>query len=102
MRGSMNLEPGARIGPYEIRESLGRGGPPTLAWSPLEFAAPKALFRDTFVRTQGTQHTHFDVAPDGRFLMIESPKPTVVSNRQDVQIILNWTEELKRIAPVKK
>ena len=70
--------------------------------SPLEFAAPKALFRDTFIRTQGNQHTHFDVAPDGRFLMIESSKPAITSTRQDVQIILNWTQELKRIAPVKK
>src|SRR6185436_19394325 len=69
--------------------------------SPLEFATPKALFHDTFTRTQGNLHTHFDVAPDGRFLMIDSPKQAVVG-RQEVQIILNWAEELKRIAPVKK
>ncbi len=69
--------------------------------SPLEFAAPKVLFRDTFTRTQGTAHTHFDVAPDGRFLMIENPNQGTIG-RQEIHIVLNWVEELKRLAPVKK
>ena len=69
--------------------------------SPLEFAAPKVLFRDTFTRTQGNFHTHFDVAPDGRFLMIENPNQGAIG-RQEIHIVLNWAEELKRIAPVKK
>jgi serine/threonine-protein kinase len=69
--------------------------------SPLEFGAPKALFRDVFTRTQGTAHTHYDVAADGRFLMIENPRQGSIG-RQEIQIVLNWTEELKRIAPLKR
>ena len=69
--------------------------------SRLEFAAPKVLFRDTFTRTQGTGHTHFDVAPDGRFLMIENPDKGTIG-RQEIHIVLNWVDELKRLAPVKK
>lgn len=69
--------------------------------SPLEFAAPRVMFRDTFTRTQGTAHTHFDVAPDGRFLMIENPNQGTIG-RQQIHIVLNWAEELKRLAPVKK
>jgi Tol biopolymer transport system component len=69
--------------------------------SPLEFAAPRVLFRDTFTRTQGTYHTHFDVAPDGRFLMIENPNQGTVG-RQEIHIVLNWAEQLGRLAPAKK
>lgn len=69
--------------------------------SPLEFAAPKVLFRDTFTRTQGSFHTHFDVAPDGRFLMIENPNQGTVG-RQEIHVVLNWADELQRIAPAKK
>jgi len=69
--------------------------------APLEFAAPKALFRDEYIRTQGNVHTHFDVAPDGRFLLIENPNRGGMA-RQEIHIVLNWAEELKRIAPVKK
>jgi hypothetical protein len=67
----------------------------------LEFAVPKVLFRDTFTRTQGSYHTHFDASPDGRFLMIENPNQGTVG-RQEIHVVLNWFEELKRIAPVKK
>ena len=69
--------------------------------APLEFAAPTIMFRDTFTRTQGTYHTHFDVAPDGRFLMIENPNQGTIG-RQEIHIVLNWTDELQRIAPAKK
>lgn len=69
--------------------------------SPLEFAAPKVLFRDTFTRTQGTYHTHFDVASDGRFLMIENPTQGTLG-RQEIHVVLNWAEELKHLAPAKE
>ncbi len=39
----------------------------------------------------------YDVAPDGRFLMIQdSQEPTPVS----VNVVLNWFEQLKRLAPI--
>ena len=41
----------------------------------------------------------YDVAPDGRFLMIQdSQEPTPVS----VNVVLNWFEELKRLVPVEE
>jgi hypothetical protein len=37
----------------------------------------------------------YDVAPDGRFLMLaeDSSRPTILN------VVLNWTEELKRLVP---
>jgi serine/threonine-protein kinase len=69
--------------------------------SPLEFAAPKVLFRDGFTRTQGGGHTHFDVGSDDRFLMIENPHKAT-SGRQEIHIVLNWAHELQRLVPAKK
>ena len=41
----------------------------------------------------------YDVSPDGqRFLMIEE---TSTTTPQQINIVLNWTEELKRRVPVK-
>jgi Tol biopolymer transport system component len=41
----------------------------------------------------------YDVAPDGRFLMIQDPQgPKPVS----VNVVLNWFEELKRLVPAEK
>ena len=68
--------------------------------SPLEFSAPQALFADTLVRTQGNLHTHFDVAPDGRFLFIENPRQDRQAEANlEIHVVLNWTEEVKRLAP---
>ncbi len=71
--------------------------------SSIEFTAPKALFADRYERTQGMNHTHFDTAPDGRLLLIEDPAATSASafKRHQFNIVLNWFEELKRLAPVK-
>ncbi len=42
---------------------------------------------------------NYDVAPDGRFLMIQEPRePTSLS----VNIVTNWFEELKRLVPTGK
>jgi len=38
----------------------------------------------------------FDISPSGEsFLMIERPAPT----SSEIEIVLNWTEELKRLVP---
>jgi hypothetical protein len=50
---------------------------------------------------QSNVHTHFDVAADGRFLMSENLNQGAARQAQ-IRIVLNWAEELKRIAPVKK
>jgi serine/threonine-protein kinase len=38
----------------------------------------------------------YDVAPDGRFLMIRDPKE---SPRQRINVVLNWFDELERLVP---
>jgi hypothetical protein len=67
----------------------------------LEFASPKVMFADNFTRTQGLNHTHYDVARDGRFV-IEPPAGAQASGRQEIQIVINWAETLKNLVPVKK
>jgi len=53
---------------------------------------PEVLFEETYVRRT---RPSYDVASDGRFLMIQSANP----EEGDTQIIvvLNWFEELKRL-----
>jgi hypothetical protein len=41
----------------------------------------------------------YDVAPDGRFLMIRDPEG---SQRQQINMVLNWFDELKRLVPTEK
>jgi serine/threonine-protein kinase len=67
--------------------------------SPLEFSAPVLVWEDRYRRTQGDFHTHFDVAPDGRFLAIEDPSFGVSQRREEIHVVLNWFETLKRLAP---
>ena len=69
--------------------------------SPLEFSAPRLLFDDKFRRTQSFYHTHFDVTSDGRFLFIEDPALGVGQPREEIHVILNWAETLKRLGPGK-
>lgn len=38
----------------------------------------------------------YDVAPDGRFLMIQDPQEPIPLQ---INVILNWFEELKRLVP---
>ena len=38
----------------------------------------------------------YDVAPDGRFLMIRDPEGPP---RQRINVVLNWFDELKRLVP---
>ena len=64
--------------------------------SGLRVGTPKLLFEgELYVRGGGTQ---YDIAPDGRFLMI---KPGDTSTTQNgVFAIQNWHQELKRLVPV--
>ena len=42
----------------------------------------------------------FSVAEDGRFLFVEEAK-TSVTHRSQLTLVLNWLDELKRLAPTK-
>ena len=75
-----------------------------LSTDPLELSAPTVLFPDRFVRTQGDNHIHFDAAPDGRLFFIARPESSLAeadAERRRLVIVVNWLEELKRLAPVR-
>ena len=63
---------------------------------------PTLLFEggyETGLSDDGLPGSNYDVTPDGRFVMIrteESPAP------RQINIVLNWFEELKRLVPTDK
>ena len=59
---------------------------------------PQVLFEDSY-RTFGSGRS-YDVAPDGRFLMITGAAQVPGDVRPRITVVLNWTEELKRLVPV--
>lgn len=69
-----------------------------IEWEPvLRFKPARELFEGGFVPyVTGTPRT-YDVAPDGRFVMIE-PNETA-SVEASLILVKNWHEELKRLVP---
>ncbi|NQT02437.1 MAG: serine/threonine-protein kinase [Planctomycetes bacterium] len=55
------------------------------------------LFEGRYLSTASLQN--YDVAPDGRFLMIRETKE---STPLGINVVLNWFDELKRLVPMKK
>ena len=56
---------------------------------------PKALFADQYLNP-AAKHTSYDVSRDGkRFLMLQSG----TQNRTSLNVVFNWFEEVKRLAP---
>ena len=53
---------------------------------------PLPLFRDEYDRGLGITVANYDVTPDGSFLMLRRE-----ARGGDLRIVLNWTEELRRI-----
>jgi hypothetical protein len=66
------------------------------AWA-LGFEPPRPLFAQRYAGRRG-QPPSYDVAQDGRFLMIKSSQDTIAL--QKLVVVLNWLEELKRLVPV--
>jgi Tol biopolymer transport system component len=54
------------------------------------------LFEDAFVNCRICKT--YDVGPDGRFVMIQDSQEPL----QQINVVLNWFEELKRLAPTGK
>jgi serine/threonine-protein kinase len=63
----------------------------------LQFKPPRVLFEGGFVPFDANVPRTYDVAADGRFLMIKEEARTVPPS---IAIVQNWFEELKRLAPV--
>jgi Tol biopolymer transport system component len=58
---------------------------------------PQVLFEGRYA--VGSPHRHYDVSPDGRFLMLQEPLVTPPPPVTHMAVVLNWFEELKRLAP---
>jgi Tol biopolymer transport system component len=65
--------------------------------SELKVLDSKILFKGNYLYCLNCQT--YDVAPDGRFLMIQDPLEPATPR---INVILNWAEELKRLAPLEK
>ena len=60
----------------------------------------KLLFEGSYYATDGSRR--YDIAPDGkRFLMLRQGGNDDASPPQNLTVVLNWTEELKRLVPTK-
>ena len=69
-----------------------------IALDPFRIEAPRRLFE--FSATTFNLDPNFadyDVAPDGRFLSVQGDTAAA----DDINVVLNWTEELKRLVPSK-
>ena len=49
---------------------------------------------------EGRYGGSYDVAPDGRFVMIPLPQQAGPASPGGIVIVQNWTEDLKRLVPV--
>ena len=59
----------------------------------------RVLFGGSYQRTRLSSAANYDVTPDGqRFLMVQRRE----SPRDQLQVVPNWFEELKRLAPTDK
>ena len=56
------------------------------------FGTPAALFADEYDFGPGISIANYDVTPDGRFIMLRRG-----ANGGKLRVVVNWTEELKRI-----
>ena len=58
---------------------------------------PQPLFEIQTV--PGSPYRHYDVSRDGRFLMVRGPEGPPSPPVTQMVLVLNWFEELKRLAP---
>ena len=64
--------------------------------NPFERAKPEVLFERPYARNSPRD---FDVTSDGRFLMLKESEQDAAAIQ--INVVLNWTEELKRRVPTK-
>jgi len=71
---------------------------PVSTTPPFQLGAPKTLFEGQYAQPMWTNFQNFDVSPDGnRFVMIKADESW--GRATGIGVVLNWFEELKRLAP---
>ena len=119
----MSLELGTRLAHYEIVEPIGKGGTeplwkrdgtelfyrngdkmlsvPTALAPELVLGRPELLFVAPYEGLRRLTATNYDVAEDGRFLMLQSEEERAKGSLR-INVVLNWFEELKSHVPTEK
>jgi hypothetical protein len=65
------------------------------------FSNPVALSIDGLAGTGPAETRNFDISPDGRTFIAVVPTTTdTASTPSQIQVVLNWFEDLKRRVPV--
>lgn len=60
--------------------------------------APQTLFEGVFAQALWTNFSNYDIAPDGKsFVMIKPDRGW--GKTTEIRVVLNWFEELQRLAP---
>jgi eukaryotic-like serine/threonine-protein kinase len=68
----------------------------------LSFSAPAKLFSGLYIMNEAPVPRSYDVAHDGRFLMVEQPGGAAASAPSPgIVVVQNWTQELERRVPHK-
>ena len=62
----------------------------------IDVGKSQVLFDDSIYSTNPFGHTNYDVTSDERFIMVKGAPPT------QINVILNWDQELKRLAPTER
>ena len=74
---------------------------PTTLAPELVLGRPKLLFNAPYEGIRRLTATNYDVAEDGRFLMVRSEEDRAKHTLR-INVVLNWFEELKARVPTKK
>ena len=85
---------------FFLDESLRLVAVPVQTGATFNSGSPAILFELPSTPT-ATART-YDVAPDGRFLVIKFPKNDKTSNTPTLNVVINWTDELERLTPAKR
>ena len=64
----------------------------------LSIGSPRVLFENRRYNAGGDSRP-WDVAPDGRFLMLKDGSSESINGPQPIILVQNWFEELKRAVP---
>jgi serine/threonine-protein kinase len=72
---------------------------PVRGSTPADWGKPERVTEGSYFWINGP--TMFDVAPDGRFLMLKANSGNAATGApKDIIVVQNWFEELKRLVPV--
>ena len=94
-RGPSGRETGVEI--FFLDESMRLVSVPVQAGATFNSGNPAILFE--LPSTSDGDRSTYDVAPDGRFLVIKFPKNDKTSNAPTLNVVLNWTDEFERLMP---